>query len=204
VLNRYTCLYDNKGSKIKANANFDVDGLFALYEVAFQVELAFCHSYSMSKSNETIYEADFEAVKVKEIYANYYGNPYSFFNRISIRKMLGKEVKRLSKVRIRNVQDVYNALTDRDTFDKLLQQELDEEYQQYKYAWVDFFMGIKNKVRIEDLIVYEPIYLSNKEKNKCSICNEFANIHCINCKDNIWVSVDHWRQHKVDHHRISD
>jgi hypothetical protein len=86
VLNRYTCPYDNKGSKIKANANFDVDGLFALYEVAFQVELAFCHAYSMSKSNETIYEADFEAVKVKEIYANYYGNPYSFFNRISIRK----------------------------------------------------------------------------------------------------------------------
>jgi hypothetical protein len=31
----------------------------------------FATAYSMSKSNETIYEADFESGKVKEIYANY-------------------------------------------------------------------------------------------------------------------------------------
>jgi hypothetical protein len=32
----------------------------------------------MSKSNETIYETDFETGKVKEICANYHGEPYSF------------------------------------------------------------------------------------------------------------------------------
>jgi hypothetical protein len=199
VLNRYGCPYDNKGSKIKADANFDVDELFALYKLAFQVELAFATAYSMSKSNETIYEADFEAGKVKEIYANYHGNPYSFSTEYSLEEKL-REVKRLSKVPIRNVQDVYNALTDRDTFDKLLQQGLEKEYQQYKDEIVGFFMDIKYTMSIEDLRVYEPIYSSNIQKSKCSICLEFANIHCINCTNNVWLCIDHWKQHSVDKH----
>jgi hypothetical protein len=60
-----------------------------------------------------------------------------------------------SKVPIRNVEDVYNALADREAFDKLLQQGLDEEHQKYKDEIVEFFMSMKNKVRMEDLIFYE-------------------------------------------------
>jgi hypothetical protein len=62
--------------------------------------------------------------------------------------------KETSKVPIGNLEDVYNALTDRETFDKLLQQGLDEEHQKYKNEIVEFFMGIKDKVRIEDLTFY--------------------------------------------------
>jgi hypothetical protein len=98
---------------------------------------------------------------------------------------------------------VYNALTDRDTFDKLLQQELDdEEYQKHRAEIVNLFIGIKDRIKIEDLTLYEPIFISNIQKSKCSICNEFANIHCINCKDNMWLCVDHWRHHKVDYHKL--
>ena len=68
----------------------------------------------MSKSNETIHEADFEAGKVKEISANYHGDPYSFSTEYPLEEKLG-EVKRLSKVLIRNIHDLYNALTDRET-----------------------------------------------------------------------------------------
>jgi hypothetical protein len=64
----------------------------------------------MSKSNETIYESDFETNKVQEIYANYRGDPYSFSTEYPLEEKLSK-VERLSKVSIRNVQDVYNALT---------------------------------------------------------------------------------------------
>jgi len=85
---------------------------------------------------------------------------------------------------------------------KVLEQGLDEEYQQYKDQIVDFFMRMKNRVRIEDLIVYEPIWTFKREKCKCSICNEFANIHCVKCKDNIWLCVDHWGYHKVDYHKL--
>ena len=133
ILNRYECPFDKKTSnnnnnKIneegeKENLNFlDVDDLFNLSEIAFQVELALGKAKGMTKSNETIYETDFEAGKVKEIYANYYGDPYLFSTEYPLEEKLG-EVKRLSKVPIRNVQDVYNALTDRETFDKVLNKD---------------------------------------------------------------------------------
>jgi hypothetical protein len=119
ILNRYECPFDKKKSnnnnKIIAGEDSNhpnVDDLFNLSEIAFQVELALGKAQTMTKSNETIYEADFEAGKVKEIYANYYGDPYSFSTEYPLEDKL-REVKRLSKVPIRNVQDVYNALIDR-------------------------------------------------------------------------------------------
>jgi hypothetical protein len=213
ILNRYACPFDKKQSndnnnKIKegeekADSNvLDIDDLFILSEIAFQVELALGKAQAMTKSNVTIYEADFEAGKVKEIYANYHGDSYSFSTEYPLEEKLSK-VYRLSKVPIRNVQDVYNALTDRDTFDKLLQEGLEEEYLQHKEELIEFFMSIKDKVRIEDLIVYESIW-TLREKGKCLICNEFSNIHCVNCKDNRWLCIDHWRNHKVDYHKLSD
>jgi hypothetical protein len=68
---------------------------------------------------------------------------------------------------------------------------------------VNLFMSIKekDKIKIEDLTLSEPIFTLNIQKSKCSICNEFANIHCIDCSNNnIWLCVDHWKQHKVDKH----
>jgi hypothetical protein len=204
VLNRYACPYDNKNRKIKANTNFDVDGLFALYSIAFEVELSFSHAYSMSKSNEIIYEADFESSKVKEIYANYHGDPYSFSTEYPLEEKLS-QVHRLSKVPIRNVQDVYNALTDRETLNKVLEQGLDDdEYQRHRDELLNLFMGLKekHKIKIEDLTLYEPIFTLNIQRSKCSICQEFANIHCINCSNNnnVWLCVDHWMQHKTECH----
>jgi hypothetical protein len=204
VLNRYAYPYDNKGGKIKADVTFDVDDLFALYKIAFQVELAISHAYSMSKSNETIYEADFEAGKVKEIYANYHGDPYSFSTEYQLEEKLSK-VRKISKVAIRNVQDMYNALRDRETLNKVLEQGLeDKEYRRHRAQIVNLFMNIKDIIKIEDLTIYEPIFTSNMEKSKCSICQEFANIHCLNCSSgNVWLCADHWRGHKTDYHNYS-
>jgi hypothetical protein len=193
---------NNKIKEKKENPNLlDVDDLFNLSEIAFQVELAFSHAYSMSKSNETIYETDFEAGKVKEIYANYHGDPYSFSREYPLEEKL-KEVKRLSKVPIRNVQDVYNALTDRETLNKVLEQGLDdEEYQRHRDEIVNLFMGLKDKIKIGDLTLYEPIFTSNIQKSKCSICREFANIHCVDCNSkDVWLCIDHWVQHKTESH----
>jgi hypothetical protein len=209
ILNRYECPFDKKKSIVnnkineeeKENSNLDVDDLFNLSEIAFQVELALGEAQAMTKSNETIYETDFEAGKVKENYANYHGDPYSFSTEYPLEEeQLSKEVKRLSKVPIRDVRDVYNAFTDRDTFEKLLQQGLEEEYRQNKDQIVEFIMNIKDRISIEDLRVYEPIWTSNRNKGKCSVCNKFANIHCINCSNNVWLCTDHWKQHNVDKH----
>jgi hypothetical protein len=212
ILNRYECPFDKKKSnnndnnkikqeRKKLNSNLlDVDDLFNLSEIAFQVQLALGKAQTMTKSNETIYETDFEAGKVKEIYANYYGDPYSFSTEYPLEEKLS-EVKRLSKVPIRNVQDVYNALTDRETLNKVLKQGLDDvEYQRHRDELVTLFIGLKDKIKIEDLTIYEPIFTLNIQKSKCSICQKFANIHCINCSNNFWLCVDHWMQHKEEDH----
>jgi hypothetical protein len=210
ILNRYECPFDkekgndnnNKINKEKENSNLlDVDDLFNLSEIAFQVELALGKAQTMTKSNETIYEADFEAGKVKEITSLYNGSSYLWSTDYLLEEKLS-QVQKLSKVPVRNVQDVYNTLTDRDKFDKLLQQGLEKEYQQYKDQIVKFFMNIKDKIKIEDLIVYEPVFTSNIQKSQCSICDEFANIRCINCSkyNNIWLCVYHWSKHKINKH----
>ena len=214
ILNRYECPFDKKKSnndnnnklneEDKVDSNLlDVDDLFNLSKIAFQVELALGKAQTMTKSNETIYETDFEAGKVKEIHANYHGDPYSYSTEYPLEEKLSKEVKRLSKVPIRNVQDVFNALTDRETLNKVLEQGLDDdEYQRHRTEIVDLFMNIKDKIRIEDLTLYEPIFTLSTQKSKCTICQEFANIHCINCSnnDNVWLCVEHWIQHKINYH----
>lgn len=98
--------------------------------------------------------------------------------------------------------DVYNALTNKETLDQLLEQGLDdEEYQRHRSEIVNLFIGIKDRINIEDLTLYEPIFTSNVQKNKCFICQEFANIHCINCNHNdVWLCVDHWKEHNLDKH----
>jgi len=81
--------------------------------------------------------------------------------------------------------------TDRETLDKIVEQGLDEENLMDKDHLVNFFMGIKDKVRIEDLFTTSSPDSNNK--------NALANIHCINCI-NIWLCVDHWKQHKTTVH----
>jgi hypothetical protein len=67
-----------------------------------------------------------------------------------------KARKEKSTVQIKNVEDIYNVLTDGETLDKLLQQGLDEKHLEYKDEIVEFFMSIKDKVRMEDLTFYKP------------------------------------------------
>jgi hypothetical protein len=67
-----------------------------------------------------------------------------------------KATKENSVVPIKNLEDVYKALTDRETHDKPLQQELHEEHLKYKDGMVEFFMSIKDNIRMEDLTFYKP------------------------------------------------
>jgi hypothetical protein len=91
----------------------------------------------------------------------------------------------------------------------VLEQRLDdEEYQRNRAEIVNLFIGLKekDKTKIEHLTLYEPIFTSNTQKSKCSICQDFANIHCINCSNNnnFWLCVDHWEQHRADKHNSNN
>ena len=75
--------------------------------------------------------------------------------------------KDTSAIQIKNKQDLYQALTNREMFDKILEQGLDyilsdketfddmprfEQLQRdNRYKIVDYFMNIKDKIKLEEL-----------------------------------------------------
>jgi hypothetical protein len=212
VLNIFECPYATDNTNKEENGKpedekltaFDTNDLFDLSEIAFQLELALGRAQVMTKSNDTIYEADFENGKVRQL--GYFSETYDLYADDPLEEKL-KEVKRLSKVPIRGSDDIYHALTDRETLDKLLEQGLDEEHQKYKDDIVEFLISIKDFIQKEDPSNRQNSNASFSANNpeqrqqnaKCSICKEFANIHCINC-NSVWLCTDHWKPHRANKH----
>jgi hypothetical protein len=127
VLNRFKCPYDTKEMKKKPT-----------------------HQQQVRNEEEEEEEED----------SNSYDVDYLFLLKFycsAIESALIKARKANSIVPIKNAEDIYNALTDRETLDKLLQQGLDENRLKYKEEIVEFFMSIKDNIRMEDLTFYKPI-----------------------------------------------
>ena len=99
--------------------------------------------------NEEVEEEDSNSIDVDYLFLL---SAYSY--RVELAFIEARKEK--SIIPIKNVEDIYNALTDRETLDKLLQQGLDEEHLKYKDEIVEFFMSIKDRARMEDLTFYKP------------------------------------------------
>ena len=67
---------------------------------------------------------------------------------------LAKAQEEDSVLRIRSAADAYQALTNRETLEMVLQQGLKEEHMQYKDKIVEFFTNMKDRIKVEDLRVY--------------------------------------------------
>jgi hypothetical protein len=185
VINRYECPYEK-----------DVNYLFTIEEIAHAVDMTFLKAYTITKSNDTVYDTDFVAGNVNEIITLYNGSSHSWDTKYPIEEKLPR-VEGLSIVPIRNVDDVYAALKDGDTLAKVLEQGLEEQCLSSKESIVKWFMRIKDKIKKEDLRIV-PTFSSNM-KVTCVTCQRFANIHCINC-GNVWLCSSHWKQHQVEKH----
>jgi hypothetical protein len=117
ILNRFACPYEKKIVAEEEDVARDknqtekpnVDYLFYLSELAFEVELA-----------------------------------------------LAKAQEEDSVFTIRSAADAYEALTNKETLEMVLQQGLKEEYIQYKYKdkIVELFTNMKDRIKAEDLTVY--------------------------------------------------
>jgi hypothetical protein len=66
-----------------------------------------------------------------------------------------KARKDKSTVPVNNVEDIYNVLTDRGALDKLLQHALNEEQLKSKDEIIEFFMSIKDNIRMDDLTFFK-------------------------------------------------
>lgn len=128
VLNRFKCPYDRKEMKEKPK---------------YQQHLVRNEEEVKEEEDSNSYDVDYLFLL----------SDYSF----TVESAFIKAREEKSIIPIKNVEDIYNALTDRETLDKLLRQDLDEEHLKYKDEIVEFFMSIKDNIRMEDLAFYRPI-----------------------------------------------
>jgi hypothetical protein len=182
------------------------------------------------------YKVDFEKDKKLETISKYGCEFFADSN-----KRRGVELRSLKqpKVPIESIGDIYKALTDRENLDIILEQYLEhrrrnprdygdnpnfdyakrkEQYDTLRRSIVDWFMQIKDDIRIEGLTNFNGITLQEEEENMkrrslnqivaifvdhsndiCCVCNKRgACILCVNCDK--WICADHWFDHKDAHH----
>jgi hypothetical protein len=55
---------------------------------------------------------------------------------------------------IKSAEDVYKVLTDKEALEKVMQQGLKEEHKQYKAKIIEFFVNMKDRIKVEDMRVH--------------------------------------------------
>ena len=143
VMNLFSCPFESKeeeyhnnsidGKDEKAKYPFKKEDLFTLHQISFAIEQAITTFFEITKDNEIIYEVDFENDRVQEIHTKYSGEPESWGWQENVKEQLSK-VKPISTIKIRDEQDVYSIVTNKEKLECLLQEneknyQLDKEEQ---------------------------------------------------------------------------
>ena len=96
--------------------------IYLLYNrISFAIEQAISTFFEITKHNEIIYEVDFVNDRVQEIHTKYNGEPESWGWNDNVKEQLSK-VKPISNIVIRDEQDIYNILTNREKLEYLLEE----------------------------------------------------------------------------------
>ena len=107
--------------KINSKYPYKREDLFALHQISFAIEQAITTFSEITKNNEIIYEVDFVNDRVHEIHTKYNGEPESWGWYHNVNEQLSK-VKSISNIVIRDENDIYNILTNREKLECLLQE----------------------------------------------------------------------------------
>ena len=138
IMNIFLCPFESKenssinieNNKVESIYPYKRGDLFFLQRIAFAIEQAITTFFEITKNNEIIYEVDFVNDRVHEIHTNYYGEPESWGWNENVREQLSK-VKPISNIVIRDEQDIYYILTNREKLEYLFQEyeknQLDKE-----------------------------------------------------------------------------
>ena len=118
IMNIFSCPFE---SKEESKLPYIKEDLFALHQISFAIEQALSTFFEITKQNEVIFEIDFENDIVQEIHTKYNGEPESWGWQENVKEQLSK-VKPLSKIVIRDEQDIYNILTNREKLELLLEE----------------------------------------------------------------------------------
>jgi hypothetical protein len=202
VVNFYSCPYDKKEKSEAETVTRNY--LFSLNQVAEIIGRALSKALNI-KGNRIIYKIDFQSGKVQEIDTFLHGDPYAknlpgalpIDYKLDVR--MG-QIEKLSLIPMRNLDDTYTILTDKEKMNIVFQIGLDKKYLEHKDELIQFFISIKGNAKREDLTRSTPLIYC-VEKNKCSICSQPANINCTNCFDrDVWLCIGHWHKHRDRFH----
>ena len=128
VMNIFTCPFESKqscenidGKDETSKLSYKREDLFALHQISFAIEQAISIYFETTKNNEIIYEVDFENDRLHEIHTKYNGELQSWGWNDNVNEQLSK-VKPISNIVIRDEQDVYNILTNREKLETLIEE----------------------------------------------------------------------------------
>jgi hypothetical protein len=130
VMNIFSCPFESKeesynnsidGRDEKAKYPYKREDLFALQQISFAIEQAITTFFEITKQNEIIFEVDFEKDRVQEIHTKYNGEPERWGWQTNVKEQLSK-VKPISKIVIRDEQDIYSILTNREKLERLFEE----------------------------------------------------------------------------------
>ena len=125
VMNSFSCPFKSKEEsyeeKGKSKYPYKREDLFGLHQISFAIEQPITTFFEITKQNEIIYEVDFENDRVQKIHTKYNGEPESWGWNSNVNEQLSK-VKSISNIVIRDENDIYNILTNREKLECLLQE----------------------------------------------------------------------------------
>ena len=151
IMNIFSCPFESiksyKEKEIESKYPYKREDLFVLHQISFAIEQAISTFFEITKNNEIIYEVEFENDRVQEIHTKYNGEPESWGWNENINEQLSK-VKPISNIVIRDEQDIYNILTDREKLEYLIQEYVKEnDHQLEKEEEIDNYNIKLNKTK---------------------------------------------------------
>ena len=128
VMNIFSCpmesikFYNENEKEIEESKYpYKREDLFTLHRISFAIEQAISTFLEITKNNEIIYEIDFLNDRVQEIHTKYNREPESWGWINNVKEQLSK-VKPISNIVIRDEQDIYDILTNREKLEYLFQE----------------------------------------------------------------------------------
>ena len=125
IMNIFSCPFESiksyKEKEIESKYPYKREDLFALHKISFAIEQALSTFFEITKQNEIIFEVDFVNDRVQEIHTKYNGDPESWEWNDNVNEQLSN-VKPISKIVIRDEQDIYSILTNKEKLEYLLQE----------------------------------------------------------------------------------
>jgi hypothetical protein len=189
VMNIFSCPFESKeesynnsigGKDEKAKYPYKREDLFALHQISFAIEQAITTFSEITKDNEIIYEVDFVNDRVQEIHTKYNGELESWGWQNIVKEKLSK-VKPISNIVIRDTQDIYNILTNKEKLECLLQEYERQQLEEQEICCDENTPCVNNSRDNEKLLTINNLSIgSNQYQDNSDYLHEGENFHSKN------------------------